>query len=68
MTKEEFLEILTEELEVEDVKLEEATVLSSLDEWDSMAVMVVVANAGEQRGHAHMSYAWQVRLEGFKQA
>lgn len=43
MTKEEFIKKLQEELEIEEVELDADTDLKSLDEWDSMAAMVVIA-------------------------
>ncbi len=50
MTKQEFIDLLAEELEVEDVRLEESTILKSLVEWDSMAIMVVIGLLDENFG------------------
>ena len=43
MTIHEFLDTLAEELELEDVELTEETDLSSLEEYDSFAVMSLIA-------------------------
>lgn len=50
MNKEEFIEIFVEELEIEDTEITENTVLDELDEWDSMASMVVIALFNEKFG------------------
>jgi acyl carrier protein len=43
MTTHEFVEMLVEELEVEEVEFTEETDLSSLEEYDSLAVMTLIA-------------------------
>ena len=51
MKKAEFLEMLYNELEIESVdEISESTNLGSLDEWDSMAAMIVVSIADEKFG------------------
>ena len=55
MTKQEFAERLQEELEVEDTELTLDTDLKFLDEWDSMAAMVVIALVDELMGETLMT-------------
>ncbi|MFA6402591.1 MAG: acyl carrier protein [Salinivirgaceae bacterium] len=47
MKTEEFLKILTEELELEDIVLTLDTDLSGLDEFDSLAIMTIIALVDE---------------------
>lgn len=42
MTKEEFIELFVEELEIEDVTITPETELKNLDEWDSMGFMITI--------------------------
>jgi len=50
MTKEEFIELFIEELEIEDTSVTLDTELDSIDEWDSMAVMVTIGLAADNFG------------------
>lgn len=47
MKKEEFYEILVDALELEDVAVNEGTVFAELEDYDSMAVMSIIAMADE---------------------
>lgn len=47
MNTSEFIEILIEDLELEDVDLTPNTDLTELDEYDSLAVMSIIAIADE---------------------
>ena len=47
MKTEIFLNELSEELELEDIELSIDTDLRNLDEWDSMAVMIVIGYASD---------------------
>ncbi len=47
MKIEEFIDLFVEELEIEDIEVTQDTELSSLAEWDSMAVLAVIAIASE---------------------
>ena len=49
MTKEEFIENLKEELEIES-NIDEGTVLQDLEEWASLSQMVVIGFAKNQFG------------------
>ena len=49
MTKEEFIDLFKEEVEIEE-ELNEESDLTALEEWDSMAAMVVVSIADEHFG------------------
>lgn len=46
MTKEEFIALFKEEVEIEE-EMNEFTELTTIEEWDSMAAMVVVSIADE---------------------
>ncbi len=45
MKKQEFIDLLVEELEIEDNQITETTSLDSIEEWDSMAELVVISLA-----------------------
>ena len=47
MKKEEFLTLLTEALELQDIALQVSTDLTKIESYDSMAVMAVIAFADE---------------------
>jgi acyl carrier protein len=47
MKKPEFLELLKDALELENVNLTEETVFAELDDYDSMGVMSIIALADE---------------------
>lgn len=42
MTKEKFVELFVEELEIEDVTVTLDTELKTLEEWDSMGFMITI--------------------------
>ncbi len=48
MKKEVFFEELAECLEIEDVQFSESTILKELDDYDSMAVMSLIAFVDEK--------------------
>ena len=43
MTKSEFINLFTTELEIENKNITEDTDLDSLEEWNSMGIMVIVS-------------------------
>ena len=43
MSIQDFINILSEEIEIESVDLSLSTDLSSIEEWDSMAIMILIA-------------------------
>jgi len=45
MKKEQFFELLVEELELEDTNISDNTKLNTLSNWDSMAILVVISIA-----------------------
>jgi acyl carrier protein len=45
MKKEQFFELLVEELELEDTNISDNTKLNTLNNWDSMAILVVISIA-----------------------
>ena len=47
MKKQEFIDLVVEELEIEDVTVSLDTVLSSIEEWDSMGKMVMIGLVSE---------------------
>ena len=42
MTKQEFIELFVEELEIEETELTLDTQLSDIEEWDSMGIMLTI--------------------------
>jgi acyl carrier protein len=42
MTKQEFIDLFVEELEIEDTEVSFDTELNALDEWDSMGHMIII--------------------------
>jgi acyl carrier protein len=42
MTKNEFIDLFVEELEIEDTDVKLNTEFSALDEWDSMGIMITI--------------------------
>jgi len=47
MTQQEFIDLVVEELEIEDVVVTPDTELASIQEWDSMGKMVMIGLASE---------------------
>jgi acyl carrier protein len=47
MKKSEFIDLFVEELEIEDIQITVDTELKSLAEWDSLAVLSVIAIASD---------------------
>ncbi|MCK9206159.1 MAG: acyl carrier protein [Salinivirgaceae bacterium] len=45
MKKEQFFELLVEELELEDTNISDDTKLNTLSNWDSMAILVIISIA-----------------------
>lgn len=50
MTKEVFIERFVDEIEVEDEKVTVDTNIKDLDEWDSMAAMVLIGFVSDEFG------------------
>ena len=47
MTREKFIELFIEELEIENNDINEKTELNSLEEWNSIGVMIAIGIADE---------------------
>ena len=47
MTKSEFINLFTTELEIENKNITEDTDLDSLEEWNSMGIMVIVSTISD---------------------
>ncbi|MCT4636129.1 MAG: acyl carrier protein [Bacteroidales bacterium] len=45
MKTQEFIDLIVEELEIEDNVITESTTLDSIEEWDSMAELVIISIA-----------------------
>lgn len=45
MKTQEFIDLIVEELEIEDNVITESTALDSIEEWDSMAELVIISIA-----------------------
>lgn len=50
MTKQEFLDILQEELDITSVSLTPETLISDIDEWDSISAMTTLSVIDEHFG------------------
>lgn len=50
MTQQEFFELFIEELEIEGTQVGLETILSSLQEWDSMGIMITIGLVADNFG------------------